>query len=97
MFDETLQLYESVSGEIDREPYLASAESDSIKLYSGEFDAIKIINGCNTISSFRGFAKLKKIQKIQKNNLDRVHPMHPLPPYKLFWKPITDMDRTLKS
>ena len=43
-------------------------------------------------SRLRGFAKLKKIQK----NLDKAHPTHP-PPSKLFLKPITHMNRTLKS
>ena len=37
--------------------------------------------------------KLKKFQK-SKKNLDRAHPT---PSIFFFWKPITDMDRTLKS
>ena len=42
----------------------------------------------------RGFAKLKKMPKIPKQ-LDRAHPTSP--PNLVFLKPITDMDRTLKS
>ena len=48
----------------------------------------------------RGFAKLKKFKK-SKKNLDRAQPTHPPthPPIQIyiFWKPISDMARTLKS
>ena len=46
-------------------------------------------------SPLRGFAKFKKSKK----KLDRAQPTHP-PPYPnifFFWKPISDMARTLKS
>ena len=39
----------------------------------------------------KGLCKVKQIQKIPKN-LDGAHPIQ-----TFFWKPITDMDRTLKS
>ena len=46
------------------------------------------------VVALRGFAKLKKIQ----NKLDRAHPTHPPSTQtSFFYKPITDMDRTLKS
>ena len=51
---------------------------------------------CVHASGIRGFAKLKKIKK----TLDRAHPTDPPtshPNVFFVWKPITDMDRTLKS
>ena len=42
----------------------------------------------------KGLCKVKKFQK-SKINLDGAHPTHPH--QNFFWKPITDMDRTLKS
>ena len=44
----------------------------------------------------RGFAKLKFFPKIQ-NKLGQSSPHPPTPIQTLFWKPITDMDRRLKS
>ena len=50
------------------------------------------------LHKLRAFAKLKKFQK-SKQNLDRAQPTHPphYPNIFYFWKPISDMARTLKS
>ena len=45
-------------------------------------------------TAIRGLQKLKKIPKIQ-TWIELTPPTHPSS--QLFWKPITDMERTLKS
>ena len=64
-------------------------------MYSSKFHTITMYT-YNIKNLLRGFAKFKQFQK-SKIKLGRAHPTHPPSKLFYFWKPITDMDKSLKS